>query len=188
MRIYTRTGDNGTTSLIYGKRVPKNDIRVEAYGTCDEANAVIGFAISQLNDEELSWSNAVARHFREEMQQVQQLLFHVGSELATPKGKEVVWQLQSRHVAILEKQIDTWQEKLPPIRQFILPGGHPAAAGFHQARTIIRRVERMVVALKEEISPIVLTYLNRLSDYLFVVARYINQISKENEVLFETME
>ncbi|MFB1052124.1 cob(I)yrinic acid a,c-diamide adenosyltransferase [Paraliobacillus sp. JSM ZJ581] len=187
MRIYTRTGDEGTTSLIHGKRVLKNDIRVDAYGTCDEANAAIGFAISQLT-KDLNWSNELAVCFRKEMKVIQELLFHVGSELATPKGKEVTWQLKSIHVSTLEKQIDTWQKKLPPIRQFILPGGHPAAAGLHQARTIIRRAERIAIALKDDISPIVLTYLNRLSDYLFVAARYINEISEENEVLLENTE
>ncbi|WP_182201712.1 cob(I)yrinic acid a,c-diamide adenosyltransferase [Paraliobacillus salinarum] len=187
MRIYTRSGDNGTTSLIYGDRVPKNDIRVDAYGTCDEANAAIGLAISQLT-QDLTWSDELATCFRKEMKAVQELLFHVGSELATPKGKEVAWQLKSTHVSSLEKQIDLWQEHLPPIRQFILPGGHPAAAGLHQARTIIRRAERIAIAIKDDISPIVLSYLNRLSDYLFVVARYINYVSKEDEVLLEVTE
>ncbi|GAA5417853.1 corrinoid adenosyltransferase [Paraliobacillus ryukyuensis] len=184
MRIYTRSGDKGTTSLIYGERVPKNDLRVEAYGTCDEANAVIGMAISQL-DQSLVWPEAEEAIFRSEMKRVQELLFHVGSELATPEGKEVAWKLNITDIMALEQQIDGWDEKLPPIRQFILPGGHAAAAAFHQARTVIRRAERIVVELNASVSSVVLIYLNRLSDYLFVAARYINHISDQEETLLQ---
>lgn len=185
MRIYTRSGDKGTTSMIYGERVQKNDQRVEAYGTCDEANAAIGLAIS-LIDHDLTWSEQEKAQFDQAIKSVQHLLFHVGSELATPSGKEVAWKLEASHVTALEKQMDQWQAQLPPIRQFILPGGHRCAAALHQARTIVRRAERMVVTIDEPLSPYVLVYLNRLSDYLFVAARYINHVSSANETLLET--
>lgn len=180
MRIYTRSGDDGTTSLIYGQRVAKNDVRVEAYGTCDEANAMIGLALSQL-DHNLKWSIKERKTFQESVELVQTLLFHVGSELATPEGKDVAWPVIEKHVKDLEAQIDEWDKQLAPLKQFILPSGHPTAAALHSARTIVRRAERQTVNLNEKISPFVLTYLNRLSDYLFVAARYVNQFSSFEE-------
>jgi cob(I)alamin adenosyltransferase len=170
MKIYTKTGDKGTTSLIYGTRVAKNDIRVEAYGTCDETNSMIGLALSYLNGEYFN--------DKEEMQEIfhkiQTVLFHVGAELATPPGKEVKWVLEAKDIEELEKKIDDWDAALPQLTNFILPGGHQAGAALHVARTVARRAERQAVVLGDEVNPLVLSYLNRLSDFLFVAARYVN--------------
>ncbi|WP_226035321.1 cob(I)yrinic acid a,c-diamide adenosyltransferase [Aquibacillus saliphilus] len=179
MRIYTRSGDKGTTSLIYGKRVAKNDIRVEAYGTCDEANSMIGLALSHLDAVE--WEKK--EEFFNSLHRIQTILFHVGSELATPDNNEVTWKLTNQHIVELESQIDQWDNELPALKNFILPSGHPVAATLHVARTIVRRAERLAVAVEGEQShPLVISYLNRLSDYLFVAARYANKMCGGNEV------
>ncbi|WP_273835795.1 cob(I)yrinic acid a,c-diamide adenosyltransferase [Guptibacillus sedimenti] len=176
MKIYTKTGDKGETSLVYGQRVLKNDIRVEAYGTCDEANSQIGLALSYIG----------ATHFegKEEWEsifhKVQTWLFHVGAELATPKGKKVGWTIEETHINEMEKQIDAWEQQLEPLHNFILPGGHSAGACLHVARTIVRRAERLTTMV-EETNPLVLSFLNRLSDFLFVAARFINYHMGENE-------
>lgn len=170
MKIYTKTGDKGTTSLIYGSRVAKNDIRVEAYGTCDEANSAIGLALSHLARENFQGKEELDAVYHK----IQTALFHVGAELATPKGKEVKWIVQSSDIEQLEQQIDTWEAELAPLTNFILPGGHPAGAAFHVARTVVRRAERLAVAMGEDANPDVLAYLNRLSDLLFVTARFVN--------------
>lgn len=171
MRIYTRSGDKGSTSLIYGTRVAKNDARVEAYGTCDEANSMIGLAVSHLPGVE--WEGK--EEFTKKLQRVQTILFHAGSELATPKDKEVTWKLKQSHIDEMEHQIDEWEKELPALQNFILPSGHPAAAALHTGRTIVRRAERSAVAVQEELPrKLVISYLNRLSDYLFVAARYAN--------------
>ncbi|WP_340082333.1 cob(I)yrinic acid a,c-diamide adenosyltransferase [Terribacillus sp. FSL K6-0262] len=176
MKIYTKTGDKGETSLIYGTRVPKNHPRVEAYGTLDEANAAIGTAVGLMTVE-----NAP---FRQSLQRVQTLLFHAGAELATPPDKEVQWKLEAKHTASLEMEVDRWTEELPPLKQFILPGGCPSSAALHQARTIVRRAERLIVALAEgDGSNEVLRFINRLSDYLFVAARYANLLHGAEEIL-----
>lgn len=172
MKIYTRSGDKGSTSLIYGDRVPKSDLRVDAYGTCDEANSQIGMALSHLRKED--WDDQ--EEFREMMHHVQTVLFHVGAELATPKGKEVKWQLSQKHIDELEKKIDEWDSELKTLNNFILPSGHEASAALHVARTIVRRAERSAVVLKDDLnSDLVLNYLNRLSDFLFVAARFVNE-------------
>src|SRR5690625_1822132 len=171
MRIYTRSGDKGTTSLVYGKRVAKNDLRVEAYGTCDEANSMIGLALSYLHD--VHWDEK--NDFLQKLYRVQTVLFHVGAELSTPTDREVAWRLQSSHIDELERQIDLWSEKLPPLTNFILPSGHKASSALHLARTIVRRAERMAVVLQDDLGEsLAISYLNRLSDYLFVAARYVN--------------
>ncbi|MEH7304686.1 cob(I)yrinic acid a,c-diamide adenosyltransferase [Neobacillus drentensis] len=177
MKIYTKTGDKGTTSLIYGKRVPKNDLRVEAYGTCDEANSMIGLALSYLYMENFQGKEIIDNIYHK----IQTNLFHVGAELATPKGKEVKWALSVSDVDELEKQIDEWNDSLPELTNFILPSGHPAGAAFHVARTIARRAERCAVSLGEDVNPLVLAYLNRLSDLLFVTARFVNNQLGANE-------
>jgi cob(I)alamin adenosyltransferase len=177
MKIYTKTGDKGTTSLIYGQRVAKNDLRVEAYGTCDETNSIIGLALSYLNKENFQGKEIIENEYHK----IQTNLFHVGAELATPKGKEVKWSLASSDVEEMEKQIDDWNASLPELTNFILPGGHPAGAAFHVARTTARRAERCAVTLGEDVNPLVLAYLNRLSDLLFVTARYVNQQLGANE-------
>lgn len=169
MKIYTKSGDNGTTSLVYGERINKNDVRVEAYGTCDEANSLIGLALSYITYEQSSELEEVRKVF----QRIQTILFHVGAELATPIGKEVKWQLTENDVKYLEEMIDQWDAIIPPLKNFILPGGHPSGAAFHTARTVIRRAERCVVTVGNT-NPLVLSYLNRLSDLLFVGARFVN--------------
>lgn len=170
MKIYTKTGDKGTTSLIYGTRVSKTDARVEAYGTCDETNSMIGLAISYLQGEFFDGKEELQAVFHK----IQTVLFHVGAELATPEGKEVKWILEEKDIEELEKTIDAWDVSLPTLTNFILPGGHQAGAALHVARTIARRAERIAVSLGDEVNPLVLAYLNRLSDFLFVAARYVN--------------
>lgn len=184
LRIYTKSGDKGTTSIIYGQRVPKNDLRVEAYGTCDEANSIIGLALSHL-DHIVDWNGM--DEFKETMERVQTLLFHAGAELATPRDKKVVWKLNQEHIEELEEHIDRWQKDLPELKNFILPSGHTAAAALHTARTVVRRAERLAVSLQEELgNSRVIIYLNRLSDFLFVAARYVNLQCGGKEVLLQT--
>ncbi len=177
MKIYTKTGDKGTTSLVYGSRVSKSDKRVNAYGTCDEANSMIGLGMSYLKAEFFGDKERFAGFFHK----VQTQLFHVGAELATPAGKEVKWTVTNQSIQELEEEIDFLDGKLTPLKNFILPGGHPAGAAFHTARTIVRRAEREAVSIEEEVNPLVLSYLNRLSDFLFVAARFVNQELGEKE-------
>jgi len=177
MKIYTKTGDKGTTSLVYGERVSKIDTRVEAYGTCDEANSMIGLALSYLKKEDFAEKKEVVEAF----QRVQTCLFHVGAEISTPAGKEVKWTVSPEDISELEKVMDNWDEKIPPLHNFILPGGHQAGATLHVARTIVRRAERKAVAIGDAVNPLVLSYLNRLSDFLFIAARFINYCLKEEE-------
>ncbi|WP_139492262.1 cob(I)yrinic acid a,c-diamide adenosyltransferase [Brevibacillus dissolubilis] len=177
MKIYTKSGDKGQTSLVYGLRVPKYAGRVEAYGTCDEANSNIGLGLSFLPKED-EWNE-----FREMFHIVQTKLFHIGAELATPPDKQVGWPIQEADVEYLEQKIDQLDEALPQLTNFILPGGHPAAAALHVARTVVRRAERLTVqvAEQEQVNEVVVKYLNRLSDFLFVAARYANQKLGETE-------
>lgn len=172
MRIYTRGGDKGKTSLIYGQRVAKTDLRVEAYGTCDEANSLIGLSLSYLKYESFDKKAEVESVFRK----IQTELFHVGAELATPSDKEVLWKLEEDHIAYMEEVIDRWDAILPALKNFVLPGGHPSGAALHSARTVVRRAERRAVAIDDKVNPLVLSYLNRLSDLLFVAARLVNQL------------
>jgi len=183
MRIYTRSGDRGETSLISGSRVAKNHLRVDAYGTVDEANAVIGYAIATI-DQGLTWSLSDRKIFITCMEDVQRMMFHVGSELATPEGHDVPWPVTQSAIDRMEATIDKWEKATPDLKQFILPSGHPSAATLHHARTIVRRAERMAVGLKDEINPLVLAYLNRLSDLLFVAARFVNTFSAYDEKPF----
>jgi cob(I)alamin adenosyltransferase len=183
MKIYTKSGDKGTTSLVYGDRVRKNDPRVEAYGTCDEANTMIGLALSHLRDHNREWK----MEFEKTLLRVQTVLFHVGAELATPKGKKVGWTLEDTDITYLEEAIDRWEEELVPLKQFILPGGSQPASALHVARTIARRAERQAVAI-EDVNPLVLSYLNRLSDFLFVAARFVNQRLDVSEPILHEQE
>lgn len=179
MRIYTRSGDKGTTGLVYGSRVPKDDMRVDAYGTCDEANSMIGLALSHLND--VQWEGK--QDFLDKMYRVQTILFHVGAELSTPKDREVAWELREDHITELEEQIDVWSEDLPALTQFILPSGHSASSSLHLARTVVRRAERVAVSVQDELqSTLPISYLNRLSDYLFVAARFVNHALQGEEI------
>ena len=170
-RIYTRTGDAGDTALFGGKRVSKDDLRVRAYGTVDELNAVVGVARAAGPTQEI---DAV-------LERVQHHLFDLGAELATPGGTSPaaarVPRATAERVAGLEQDIDRFDARLPPLREFVLPGGVPAAAALHHARTVARRAERQIVRLaaREPVNPEVLKYVNRLSDLLFVLARAANQ-------------
>lgn len=165
MKIYTKTGDQGITSLFGGKRVSKANLRIDAYGTVDELNSFMGL----VRDQEV---NQNRRHI---LTGIQNTLFIVGSILATEPGNEKVKipALQENDVEGLEKEIDEMDAILPPLRFFILPGGHPSVSICHVARTVCRRAERLTIALhdQEKIDPLVIKYLNRLSDYLFMLSR-----------------
>lgn len=177
--LYTRTGDKGTTSLVGGTRVPKNHIRLEAYGSVDELNAYIGFLITQLKNEA---DIAFLRY-------VQNNLFTVGSYLATDQTTTTLRAasiVSMDMVEMLEKQIDEIDVLLPPQRAFILPGGSRASAVCHICRTVCRRVERCILTLSDEveIASEVLAYVNRLSDYFFVLSRKINCDEKNDEIFW----
>lgn len=177
MKIYTKTGDAGQTSLLFGQRVPKNDLRVDAYGTVDEASSAIGLALSFMPH------NPALTEVRTFLQEIQQIMFNVGSELATPSGRRTEWEATESHVRGLEMAIDALDERLGLLTSFILPGGSQPGAALHLARTIARRAERLAVgvASETELNPYVITYLNRLSDFLFVSARFVNQVMGEPE-------
>jgi len=176
MKIYTRTGDKGDTRLFDGTQVRKDDSRVEAYGNVDELNSFVGAAVSFLDDDEL----------RAILMDIQRDLFAVGAQLADPKqhGKKRKSKLDPARVTALEETIDRFETELTPLRQFILVGGAPAGAMLHVARTVCRRAERRVVALAEavEIDPLTIEYLNRLSDFLFVMARLVNKRHGQQEI------
>ncbi|HXS87906.1 MAG TPA: cob(I)yrinic acid a,c-diamide adenosyltransferase [Steroidobacteraceae bacterium] len=173
-KIYTRTGDDGTTGLGDGSRVPKTHARIEAYGTVDEANSAIGVILAVPN-----LPPAVA----EALTQIQHELFDLGGELAVPGYRAI----QDSHIDQLEQCLDRFNEPLPPLKEFILPGGGPAAAACHVARAITRRAERNAWALaqSETVAPEVTRYLNRLSDLLFVVARVLARHENGQEVLWK---
>ncbi len=167
MKIYTRTGDTGETGLLGGVRVKKHDLRIEAYGTVDELNAVLGVVRAARPSSRV---DQILDHIQNE-------LFSVGAELATPTtAGSHFGRVEESQVARLEEMIDLCETDLSPLKNFILPGGTPAAAQLHLARTVCRRAERLVVALSESsaVSPQLVVYLNRLSDLLFVLARYEN--------------
>ncbi|HXS35091.1 MAG TPA: cob(I)yrinic acid a,c-diamide adenosyltransferase [Flavipsychrobacter sp.] len=177
-KIYTKTGDKGTTSLIGGVRVPKSHIRIESYGTIDELNSYIGMVSDMAANSQIT----------EWLREIQDRLFTIGSELATTPDKEVKMKLPDLHdsdVQWLEQSIDKMNESLPEMRAFILPGGNLAASTCHVARCVCRRAERLCVGMHEQnepVSDLIIKYLNRLSDYLFVLARYITHIAGAQEV------
>mgnify|MGYP001608936546 FL=1 len=166
MAIYTRTGDKGKTSLMSGQRVSKSDLRVETYGTIDELNSAIGVVLSVISDKR--------KEIRKELIKIQNDLLEIGSALANPASKQLKY-LQQR-VKEFEKFIDQMTEKMPPLKNFILPGGGKAGAILHLARAISRRAERKTVALnnKQKVDNNIIIYLNRLSDLLFTMARFVN--------------
>jgi cob(I)alamin adenosyltransferase len=174
MKIYTRTGDKGKTSLFDGTRVLKSHVRVEAYGTIDELNSMLGAAASQLKSKNVK--------LRTELEHIQHDLFAIGSALATPAPLPVVG-LEERAKAF-EQVIDEMTIQMPELQQFILPGGSVASSLLHVARTITRRAERQLVALTqtEDIDPAIVMYVNRLSDLLFTAARFVNHTEKKKEV------
>lgn len=175
MKIYTRTGDKGTTSLFSQQRVPKNHPFIEALGSVDEGNSALGLALSFLPQEEKF------EQMRNQLNMIQHALFDVGAAVATPrschesKKLEKTW-FSHEAAELLEQWIDAMDTQLPALKTFILPGGHPAGAALHLSRSVIRRAERLVAPLHEQgdVSQDVLIYLNRLSDYLFMASRFIN--------------
>lgn len=178
MKIYTKTGDEGETSLFGGERVWKDNPRISAYGTVDELNALLGISINEINDGEL----------KELIKSIQNDLFTLGSDLATPNDKGnkgfVIPRVEKKFVEKLERSIDRFDSLLPELRSFILPGGSKGTGFLHLARTVCRRAEREVFALSKtaEINHEIGIYLNRLSDLLFVLARYNNHVSKHPDV------
>lgn len=173
-KIYTRTGDDGTTGLGDGSRIAKDDARVEAYGTVDEANSAIGMVLA---------CKDLPEEIRECLTRVQHHLFDLGGELCLPGYAA----MNDGHVTRLEEQLDAFNADLPPLKDFILPGGGEAAAACHLARTICRRAERRVTSLghSEDINGAGLRYLNRLSDLLFVIARVLARHAQGQEVLWQ---
>jgi len=172
-KIYTKTGDTGSTSLIGGTKVLKSDPRIEAYGTLDELNSYIGLCRDLITDKDS----------KEVLQEIQDRLFTIGSSLACDPHKEPklrIPDLKETDVEFLEKEIDRMNEVLPEMKNFILPGGHPTVSHIHIARCICRRTERRTIELKDT-EPLILKYFNRLSDYLFMLARFIGQQLKAEE-------
>ncbi len=170
-KIYTRTGDDGTTALGTGERRPKYDLRIEAYGTVDETNATLGVARAELGAELVDLDTVLAR--------IQNDLFDLGADLATPEQEGLqALRITTGQVERLEQEIDAMNAELAPLTSFVLPGGTEAAANLHLARTVCRRAERLTVELaakpEEAVSPACVKYLNRLSDFLFVAARVVN--------------
>jgi cob(I)alamin adenosyltransferase len=185
-RIYTKAGDKGETRLVGGQKVRKDSLRIESYGTIDELSAAIGIARTEL---EKAGAPAGAGELAAILRRVQNELFNLGSDLATlPEDRHPKQPLiEARHVAALEREIDAWNEGLPELRSFVLPGGGLVAAYLHLARTICRRAERVIVKLRESepIGAEVLTYVNRLSDALFVMSRHAAHVYNEPEPLWE---
>lgn len=178
MKIYTKTGDTGTTSLYGGARVRKDDARVQTYGTIDECNAVLGLAVAHMIDDEL----------RACVLRVQGELLELGADLAAPLSRgDITPRMKPEHSARLESEIDSFESELEPLRNFVLPGGCTGGAFLHQARSVSRRAERLLVSLAETeaINPEALIYANRLSDYLFVLARITNHRTGTPEPIWE---
>jgi len=176
MKIYTRTGDAGDTSLFDGTRVRKDDARVDAYGEVDELNAWLGLARSSLGEGDLD----------DEIARIQRDLFAVGAELADPAHKIAARvtkaSVTEADISRLEQSIDQLEQELEPLRRFILAGGSPAGAALHVARAVCRRAERRIVSLQPPVDATVLRYVNRLSDFLFVVARVANKRARVTEI------
>jgi cob(I)alamin adenosyltransferase len=186
-KVYTRTGDNGETALVGGKRVPKDSARIEAYGTIDELNSIVGLARA-FNDEKLSEGEA-HRFLDLVLRQIQDELFDLGSELATPPDffQEGMYRVGEREVKKIEQLIDECQKSLEPLKSFILPGGGKLGAYLHQCRTVCRRAEREILRLSraEELSEWPVKYVNRLSDLFFVLSRWISKQTGEEEYLWQ---
>ncbi|MEO8108780.1 MAG: cob(I)yrinic acid a,c-diamide adenosyltransferase [Ginsengibacter sp.] len=180
MKLYTKTGDEGKTSLIGGTKILKSDLRIEAYGTVDELNSYIGLVNDYCTD----------GHSNDILKEIQDRLFTIGSALACDPAKETKLHIPDLHesdVVLLEKEMDEMNESLPEMKHFILPGGHPAISVTHIARCVCRRAERCCVNLKANentVASLIIKYLNRLSDYLFVLSRFISHNMKVPEVIW----
>jgi cob(I)alamin adenosyltransferase len=175
MKIYTKTGDTGTTALFGGRRISKGDLRIDSYGTVDELNSHIGLLMAEVNQEKLY----------EELLNIQSRLFTVGSNLASDPDKEMITpDIEDSDIEALERSIDEMSASLTPLKNFIMPSGSRAIAQAHVCRTVCRRAERLVVTLSSQstVDNIVIRYLNRLSDYFFVVARYISHTSEIDSI------
>ncbi|NGY38172.1 cob(I)yrinic acid a,c-diamide adenosyltransferase [Flavobacterium sp. XN-5] len=183
MKVYTKTGDKGTTSLFGGTRVPKDHIRIESYGTVDELNSYIGL----VRDQDMN------AHYKATLAEIQDRLFTIGAILATPQEKEVLKSGELRlknlgivetDIELLENEIDSMESELPQMTHFVLPGGHTTVSYCHIARCVCRRAERLAVHLShnEPVAEIAIKYLNRLSDYLFVLARKLSHDLNAEEV------
>lgn len=169
MKIYTKTGDDGTTGLFNGQRVPKNHPRVECYGTIDEVNSILGISFAHEQNKDL----------KKDLEQIMHLLFRLATDLATPSSPAPLFpikRINNEDIETLEKLIDKYDSELPQLRNFIFPTGTTSSAFLHLARTVARRAERLIFNLieKDEISIVILKFVNRLSDYLFVAARISN--------------
>ncbi|MEO6537957.1 MAG: cob(I)yrinic acid a,c-diamide adenosyltransferase [Ferruginibacter sp.] len=181
-KIYTKTGDLGKTSLIGGTKVLKSHLRIESYGTIDELNSYIGLASDHMKDE------LPGKDF---LKEIQDRLFTIGAALACDPEKEPLMKipdLKDADIILLENEIDKMQEELPEMKSFILPGGHIAVSTTHVARCVCRRAERVCVHLQQEnlfVDPLVIKYLNRLSDYLFVLARYTGHLLGITEIKWQ---
>ncbi len=179
MKIYTKKGDNGTTSLLGGTRVAKDDLRLEAYGTVDELNANLGLLSDQ----------GAAKEYLSLIREVQNKLFTIGSHLANDAEAShfSLPELKEEDITLLEKSIDVLNEELPELKNFVIPGGHPANSVAHVCRTVSRRAERRVAGLTHqvEMNPFILIYLNRLSDWLFVFARYLSHRTDSREIIWQ---
>lgn len=186
-KVYTRTGDAGKTRLAGGQQVWKDSLRVEAYGTIDELNAVVG--VVRVMNADAQSVNPAASQLEEELRWAQNKLFDVGSILATAPGQTFknMPQIAAQDVMRLEKLIDSCQKDLQPLKEFILPGGGKVSGFLHQARTVCRRAERLCVALSkvEPVDPLIIKFVNRLSDTLFVLARWVAKTQGEPEFLWE---
>ena len=181
IKIYTKTGDQGKTSLIGGTKVPKSDMRIEAYGTVDELNSFIGLVSDYLDEAKTKLI----------LKEIQDRLFTIGSSLACDPEREPLMKipdLKEVDIALLEQEIDQMNDVLPVMKNFILPGGHLAVSTAHVTRCVCRRAERLCVNMQQHdafVEPLVIKYLNRLSDYLFVLARYIGHILKVEEIAWK---
>lgn len=181
MKIYTKKGDAGKTSLIGGTRVLKSDLRIEAYGTVDELNSYIGLVSDYCDDDEA----------KTVLKEIQDRLFTIGSELACDPNKDVKLPIPDLHesdVELLEKEMDKMDKELPRMKNFILPGGLPAVSFMHVARCVCRRAERCCVGLEENsgnVNPLIIKYINRLSDYLFMLARYTGMKHNAPEIIWK---
>ncbi len=187
-KVYTKGGDKGETSLVGGTRVPKNHPRIDAYGTIDELNAIVGLIRTFLQSSEAQEEKK--NLLDKQLYRIQNDLFNLGADLATPAGHrwEGMIRIDEGIITQLEEWIDLLNEELPPLREFILPGGGPVGAFFHQGRTVCRRAERTILTLNQEdpeLDIFPLTYVNRLSDYLFVAGRWATKQLGEKEFLWE---
>ncbi|MEZ5027764.1 MAG: cob(I)yrinic acid a,c-diamide adenosyltransferase [Ferruginibacter sp.] len=182
LKIYTKTGDKGKTSLIGGTKVPKSNIRIEAYGTIDELNSFIGLTADYISRQDVKTI----------LKEIQDRLFTIGSSLACDPDKEPLLKipdLKESDIEFLEKNIDAMNTELKPMKSFILPGGHVAISTAHVTRCVCRRAERICVNMQEqhlEIDPLIIKYLNRLSDYLFVLARYAGHLLGVEDIPLES--